>query len=35
MVTDTARTNEPFARMLRAYELDLRVGPEQVINRTQ
>jgi hypothetical protein len=35
MVTDTARTNELFARMLRAYELDLRVGPEQVISRTQ
>jgi hypothetical protein len=35
MVTNKARTNELFARVLRAYELCLGVGPEQVISRTQ
>jgi hypothetical protein len=35
MVTNKARTNELFARMLRAYKLCSSVGPEQVINRTQ
>jgi hypothetical protein len=35
MVTNKTRTSEPFARVLRAYELCLGVGPEQVISRTQ
>jgi hypothetical protein len=35
MVTNKARTSELFARVLRAYELCLGVGPEQVISRTQ
>jgi hypothetical protein len=35
MVTNKARTRKPFARVLRAYELCLGVGPEQVISRTQ
>jgi hypothetical protein len=34
MVTNKARTNEPFARVLRAYEFCLNVGSEQVINYT-
>jgi hypothetical protein len=33
MVINKARTNEPFARVLRAYKLCLGVGPEQVISR--
>jgi hypothetical protein len=35
MVINKARTSELFARVLRAYELCLSVGPEQVISRTQ
>jgi hypothetical protein len=33
MVTNKTRTSEPFARVLRAYELCLSVSLEQVINR--
>jgi hypothetical protein len=33
MVTNKARINELFARVLRAYELCLGVGSEQVISR--
>jgi hypothetical protein len=35
MITNKARTNELFARVLRAYKLCLSVGSEQVISRTQ
>jgi hypothetical protein len=35
MMINKARTNELFVRVLRAYELCLSVGPEQVISRTQ
>jgi hypothetical protein len=35
MMTNKVRTSELFARMLRAYELYLSVGPGQVISRTQ
>jgi hypothetical protein len=34
MVINKARTRELFARVLRAYELCLSVGFEQVISRT-
>jgi hypothetical protein len=34
-MTNKTRTNKPFARVLRAYELYLSVSPEQVISRTQ
>jgi hypothetical protein len=33
MVINKARTNKPFARVLRAYELCLSVDFEQVISR--
>jgi hypothetical protein len=33
MVTNKARINEPFARVLRVYKLCLSVGFEQVISR--
>jgi hypothetical protein len=33
-MTNKARTNELFARVLRVYKLYLSVNPEQVINRT-
>jgi hypothetical protein len=33
MVTNKARINEPFARVLRAYKLCLSVNLEQVISR--
>jgi hypothetical protein len=32
MVTTAVCINKLFARMLRAYKLDLSVGPEQVIS---